>query len=197
VRYEWQDLLGRLRTSRDLINRLKQLPNEQREAAHAELENRLEVSLPAVPPTQFAPMSWDTVRSLGRSGVTFGPHTVTHPILARTTDQQARREIFGSWERLKTQTDRAIPIFCWPNGDLTSFGPRETRLAAEAGMVAALSTVQASLTMRQWTGNGGGGAYALPRYAYPQDAFDFAQVVSGLERLKGIARTDLTGRNGT
>jgi peptidoglycan/xylan/chitin deacetylase (PgdA/CDA1 family) len=197
VRYEWQDPSGRARACRDLIHRLKHLPNHEREAAHIELEARLEVSLPASPPLEFAPMSWEQVRSLGRSGVTFGPHTVSHPILARTTDQQSRNEIFGSWERLQTQSDRALPIFCWPNGDPTSFGPRETRLAAEAGMVAALSTVPASLTLRQWTGNSGGGAYALPRYAYPQDTFNFAQVVSGLERLKGIARTDIIGRNGS
>ena len=193
VRYEWTDLPGRLRASRDLINRLKYLPNDQREAAHTELEARLEVSLPAAPPPEFAAMSWDQVRSLNRFGVTFGPHTMTHPILARTSDEQARREILGSWQQLRTQSDRAIPIFCWPNGDPTSFGPRETRLAAEAGMVAALSTVPASLTLRQWTG----GPYALPRYAYPHNAFDFAQVVSGLERLKGIARTDIIGGDGT
>lgn len=197
VRYEWNDPPGRLRASRDLINRLKYLSNDGREAAHSELEGRLEVSLPAAPPPEFAPMSWDQVKSLSRSGVTFGPHTMSHPILSRTSDQQARQEIFGSWDRLRTQSDRAIPIFCWPNGDPTSFGPRETRLAAEAGMVAALSTVPASLTLRQWTGASGGGAYALPRYAYPSNAFDFAQVVSGLERLKGIARTDIIGRNGS
>ena len=197
VRYEWKDLPGRSWACRDLINRLKYLPNDQREAAHTGLEARLEVALPAAPPPEFAPMKWDQVRTLGRSGVTFGPHTVSHPILARTSDQQARHEIFDSWERLRSQSDRAIPVFCWPNGDPTSFGSRETRLAAEAGMVAALSTVQASLTLRQWTGSNGGGAYALPRYAYSQDAFAFAQVVSGLERLKGIARTDITGGDGT
>ena len=62
-------------------------------------------------------------------------------------------------------------------------------------MLAGLSTAQAPLTMRQWESNGG--AFAVPRYAYPQQSDDFAQVVSGLERLKAIARTDLfSGQNG-
>ncbi|HEX9893289.1 MAG TPA: polysaccharide deacetylase family protein [Gemmatimonadales bacterium] len=192
MHYSWEDPLGRIRASRDLIRRFKDLPNADREAAHLELERRLDVTLPAAPPTEFGPMTWDQVRTLGRGGVRFGPHTVTHPILARTSDEHSRREIRDSWARLSEQTDRTIPVFCWPNGDLTSFGSREAAYAAEAGMVAGLSTVQASFTRRCWTNDGR--RYALPRYAYPQDPSDFAQVVSGLERLKEIARLDLTAR---
>ena len=195
IQYSWNDPASLLRTCRDLINRLKVLPNEEREAAHREIEARLEVELPRSPPAEFGPMTWDQVRALSGNGVSFGPHTVTHPILARTTDEQSRQEIQGSWQRLKEQVPDPVPVFCWPNGDPTSFGPREVRYAAQAGMLAGLSTVQAPLTRRQWESNGG--AFAVPRYAYPQQADDFAQVVSGLERLKAIARTDLfSGRNG-
>jgi peptidoglycan/xylan/chitin deacetylase (PgdA/CDA1 family) len=194
VRYNLGDLAGRVRASRDLIIRLKNLPNDGREAVQRDLEVRLGVRFPATPPVEFGPMTWDQVRRLAASGVTFGPHTVTHPILSRTSDEQCRREILESWDRLTQQTSATIPVFCWPNGDPASFGPREIRLATEAGMVAALSTVHASLTPNHWT-NGHTGAYALPRYAYPQHQFDFAQVVSGLERLKGIARTDLSRVN--
>jgi peptidoglycan/xylan/chitin deacetylase (PgdA/CDA1 family) len=194
VRYNLGDLAGRVRGSRDLITRLKNLPNEAREGLQREVEARLEVPFPSTPPVEFGPMTWDQVRRLAAAGVTFGPHTITHPILSKTSDEQCRREILGSWERLTQQTAGTVPVFCWPNGDPASFGSREIRLAAEAGMVAALSTVHASLTPSDWT-NGQTGAYALPRYAYPQHQFDFAQVVSGLERLKGIARTDLSRVN--
>jgi peptidoglycan/xylan/chitin deacetylase (PgdA/CDA1 family) len=179
---------------RDLIRHLKDLPNAERELAQQDLETQLGVELPAIPPLEFAPMTWDQVRSLGRNKVWFGPHTVTHPILARTSDEQSQREIGESWRRLGQETDRAVPVFCWPNGDPTSFGPREVRYAREAGMVAAFTTVPALLTRRHWSSDGG--PYALPRYAYPQDAADFAQVVSGLERLKGLARMNLVGTDG-
>lgn len=189
MQYSWNDPASRLRTGRDLISQLKSLPNGEREAAHRAMEARLEVELPRCPPAEFGPMTWEQVRALSGNGVRFGPHTVTHPILARTSDEQSRQEIQGSWERLQEQVPDPVPVFCWPNGDPTSFGAREVRYAAQAGMLAGLSTVQASLTRRLWETTGG--AFAVPRYAYPQQTDDFAQIVSGLERLKSVARTDL------
>jgi hypothetical protein len=134
-------------------------------------------------------MSWDQVRRLAGAGVSFGPHSITHPILARTEDGRSRVEITGSWVRLTEQVSDAVPIFCWPNGDETSFGPREQRIAEEIGMLAALSTIPGAFSPSNFTG---GRAFALPRYAYPMDHTDFIQIASGLERLKDFVRTDVT-----
>lgn len=170
---------------RDIIAHLKLLPDPERERAQRDLEARLEVALPECPPLEFGPLSWDQARALERNGVGFGPHSVSHPILARTDDARARREVTASWARLREMLERPAPVFCWPNGDATSFGPREEGLAREIGMEAALSTIPGPLTPA-WFRRGR--EYALPRFAYPADPTDFVQVVSGLERLKHLVR---------
>ena len=175
--------------ARDIVPRLKVLPDRERESTQKTLEDRLEVTVPTVPPPEFGPMSWDQARALASSGVTFGPHSISHPILARTDDARSRVEITGSWARLREEVPGAIPVFCWPNGDETSFGPREQRVAEEIGMLGALSTIPGAFSPSCF---GGERAYALPRYSYPNDHTDFIQIASGLERLKDFVRTDLT-----
>jgi peptidoglycan/xylan/chitin deacetylase (PgdA/CDA1 family) len=175
--------------ARDLVSRLKVLPDRDRTAALQGLEERLEVSLPATPPPEFGPMSWEQVRQLAGAGVSFGPHSITHPILSRTDDGKSRVEITGSWARLTEELPSAVPIFCWPNGDETSFGPREQHISREIGMIAALSTMPGGLSPSSVRGERG---FALPRYAYPADHLDFVQVACGLERMKDFVRTDVT-----
>jgi hypothetical protein len=106
-------------------------------------------------------------------------------MLARTDDASSRREIEGSWRRLAEMVEAPVPVFCWPNGDATSFGPREERVAREMGMVGAVSTLPASFSPASFAK---GRQYALPRYAYPSNYEDFVQVASGLERLKDVMR---------
>jgi hypothetical protein len=183
------DLRSRRDLARDIIVRLKVLPDREREAVQRGVEGRLEVSIPASPPLEFGPMSWDQVKQLAGRGVTFGPHSISHPILARTDDSRSRVEITGSWVRLTEMIPSPVPIFCWPNGDESSFGIREQRIAEEIGMIGALTTIPAAFSPGYLTN---GRAYALPRYAYPMDHSDFIQVASGLERLKDFVRTDVT-----
>jgi peptidoglycan/xylan/chitin deacetylase (PgdA/CDA1 family) len=183
------DVKSRRDLAREIVVRLKVLADRDREPAQRAVEDRLEVVIPAAPPPEFGPMSWDQVRTLAAAGMSFGPHSITHPILARTDDGRSRVEITGSWVRLAEQVPGAVPIFCWPNGDETSFGDRERRLAEEIGMIGALSTMPGAFSPSCFTG---GRAFALPRYAYPMDHTDFIQIASGLERLKDFVRTDVT-----
>src|SRR5205085_5517956 len=92
--------------------------------------------LPASPPPKYSPMSWDDVRTLSAAGVSYGPHTVTHPILPMLGDEQAAFELEASWRRVKEGTPNAIPIFSYPNGDYSS---REQSILARMELAAAVS----------------------------------------------------------
>ncbi|MEX2475920.1 polysaccharide deacetylase family protein [Marinobacter sp.] len=55
--------------------------------------------------------------------VSFGAHTRNHFRLNRLeTDSDVEREIVGCLEDLKRITASAVPIFCYPNGDITDSG---------------------------------------------------------------------------
>ena len=59
-------------------------------------------------------MTWDEARAAERNGMSFGPHTVTHPVLSQTTDDCLVQELGGSWQRLKDELANPVPVFCFP-----------------------------------------------------------------------------------
>jgi peptidoglycan/xylan/chitin deacetylase (PgdA/CDA1 family) len=87
----------------------------------------------AVPPV----LGWDEILELDREGaLRFEAHTVTHPILLATDDEQARREIADSRSELAERLGRPVTAFAYPAG---VFGERERRLVEEAGYSVAVS----------------------------------------------------------
>jgi peptidoglycan/xylan/chitin deacetylase (PgdA/CDA1 family) len=132
--------------------------------------------------SSIAPMTWDMVRAAAKQGVTFGPHTVTHPILSRVGDEQARFEIAESWRRVRQETDAAIPVFCYPNGGPGDQGTREHALVLQAGLRAAVTTIPGFVSTETIATESG--RLALPRFPHPIGMANLLQVAGGLERLR-------------
>ena len=83
----------------------------------------------------------ETLRSLaGAPGVTIGAHTLSHPMLAKHPEAEARRENVESKAWLEEALGAPIRHFAYPVGDPTSAGPREFVLAKEAGFTSAVTT---------------------------------------------------------
>lgn len=61
-------------------------------------------------------MTSSEVKSLRRAGMQIGAHTVSHPILALLSEQQARSEIQGSKLYLEQLLGERIGLFAYPNG---------------------------------------------------------------------------------
>src|SRR3989442_9965858 len=179
--YPWSTPWDRDVVRRNVADLLEGVDAPEREAAIADLSEQLEVELPAKPPPASAPISWDDVRRTAKLGVTFGPHSVTHPILPLTTDEVCTWEIEESYRRLRQETDACVPVFCYPAGKA---GRRELEAAQRAGLRAAVTTVPAYATPhggREW---GPLRRFALPRFPYPKDRAHVVSVAAGLARLK-------------
>lgn len=167
----------------DVVEGLKRLPERDKLAAIAELAGATGVELPEGAPPRYLPMTWDQVRAAAAGGVTFGPHSVTHPTLARLADSDSAREITESWDRVRAETDATVPVFCYPNGDASSYGSREAKHLSTVGLQAAVSAEPGYLghsspakTQRL--------RFRLPRFPYSDNEAVFRQVVSGMERVK-------------
>jgi peptidoglycan/xylan/chitin deacetylase (PgdA/CDA1 family) len=132
-------------------------------------------------------MSWDQIRALGGRGVTFGPHTVTHPILAQTGDAQSAHEIAESWRRLQEERVAHVPVFCYPNGSDYAFTLREVATLRRAGLAAALTTLHGYIDATSRAA-GADAPYLMRRVPYPHDELDFRQITTGLDRAKILLR---------
>ena len=184
LHYRLDDPPARGRACADLVERLKRVDDATRRAAIAALARDLDVELPAAPPARYAPMTWDDARRCCARGATFGPHTVTHPVLSRVADRESECEIRDSWSRVRAELPGGPPVFCYPNGDRDSFTPREQRLVRAAGMAAAVTTVDGFASGRGLRADAGAGRYAVPRFPYLEGTAAFRQIVVGFERAK-------------
>ncbi|MDX2192452.1 MAG: polysaccharide deacetylase family protein [Gemmatimonadales bacterium] len=141
------------------------------------LAAQLEVEVPAEAPEAFAPLTWDEVRALHARGFQFAPHTVTHPILAQTSDAQCADEVATSVRRLREEVARPTPILAYPNGRPYAFGLREERVVAENGLLAAVTTDGA------WLRRGVPGPdapFRVGRVPYFEEPYRFRASVLGL-----------------
>ncbi|MEN6527960.1 MAG: polysaccharide deacetylase family protein [Candidatus Polarisedimenticolia bacterium] len=179
----------RRRARAEFVALCKSVSEEDKLAAIERLAERAEVALPSAPPLEYAPLSWTDLPRYEARGMTFGPHSVTHPVLSRVGDEQSRGEIEGSWRTLRDRASRPAPIFCYPNGKATDFGPRETRLLAEVGLRGAVTGVSGYATAAG-ADERGDCLYRVRRFAYEAHPLLVLQCASGFERVKQLIRRE-------
>jgi peptidoglycan/xylan/chitin deacetylase (PgdA/CDA1 family) len=100
--------------ARGLMRHLKQLPEEVKQQSLEELPEALGVAPPLPDPGLF--LTWDQARELVAAGIACQPHTATHPILARVSPQEARRQLRESRDRIEQETGEPVVAFSYPNG---------------------------------------------------------------------------------
>jgi hypothetical protein len=169
-----------------LTARCKAVPTTVKLDAIERLATALEVHLPLKPPPHAEPMTWNQLRKCKALGMTFGPHTVTHPILARSDSNTAAHEIAGSWARLRAECPDPVPIFAYPNGQPEDFSEREFRILDDSGLRAAVTGSSGYATRESYRDPDG--AFRVPRFPFPDSYPYLAQQVSGFERLKALLR---------
>ena len=187
LRYAFHAGTGYSDAQSDFTERCKRVPESEKLAAIERLAAAAEVELPQAPPLCYAPMSWDHVRALEPRGMTFGPHTVTHPVLTRTTLEQSRHEIEESWRRLQTEAARPVPIFCYPNGQRSDYGDREVAVLRTLGFAGAVVGTN-GYAVSQAIAADPDELFRVQRFGYPNDVRAFTQCASGLERVNQLVR---------
>jgi peptidoglycan/xylan/chitin deacetylase (PgdA/CDA1 family) len=185
--HRWNTANDRFAANADFVARCKRMPDDAKHAAIGRLADAFEVDLPSRPPQPYAPMSWDDARAAERGGMSFGPHTVSHPVLSQTTDECLVREIGGSWQRLEDELAAPVPVFCFPHGEPGDYGQREIEVLRQLKLRGALLSTAGYASPEEFR-RSAAAPFELPRYSCPQQLPEMIQVVAGVERLKGFWR---------
>ena len=117
---------------------LKNLPDEERVRILNELEKMAPASL--IQKNDLM-MTWDQARAMSKTGIEFGAHTVSHPILSKTGDKELEKEILESKQRIEEMTGQPVSLFAYPNGEAGDFDQRAIDLLKTSGFIAACSTI--------------------------------------------------------
>jgi peptidoglycan/xylan/chitin deacetylase (PgdA/CDA1 family) len=86
-------------------------------------------------------MNWTEIRQIAADPLcTIGAHTVHHFNVKALPESEALAEMTRSADRIAAETGLRPKHFAYPYGDETSAGPRDFRLAREAGFETAVTT---------------------------------------------------------
>jgi peptidoglycan/xylan/chitin deacetylase (PgdA/CDA1 family) len=167
-----------------VAERLKEIPDGERMARVESLIATLKPELDG-DGGPFRMLSWDEAHALASDGnVTLHPHSVTHPILSRCSDDKVEREVFESCATLERETGRIPSVFAYPNGRPQDFDERAKAALRSRGVRWALASTS-GLAHRN------SDPLALPRMGIGsgQSFAGFRLVVSGalLWRRSGLA----------
>ena len=140
----WNDLVieaissagGDLSTVSAHIADLKYRPTQERwDRAQQIYEEAVSGDLPRLMMTR------EMVRELSENGFEIGGHTINHPILKRLPVDEARDEINGCSDWVRSVTGSTPTSFAYPNGKTgIDFDERHLQIVADAGFDAAAST---------------------------------------------------------
>jgi peptidoglycan/xylan/chitin deacetylase (PgdA/CDA1 family) len=121
-------------------------------------------------------MSSGEVKSMRQAGMQIGAHTISHPILANLSDDQAQSEILGSKRFLENLLGERIGLFAYPNGKPgDDYTPKSVELVRGGSFDAAVST--------QWgTSRGGDDMFQIRRFT----PWDRSKLRFGLRLLNNL-----------
>ena len=89
----------------------------------------------------------EMLMTLAKEGIEIGGHTISHPILTKLDDDNARHEIVQNKKTLEEIIGKPLKLFAYPNGKIgKDFDERHMEMAREAGYLAAFSTAIGSAT---------------------------------------------------
>ena len=189
LQYRWAGPAERAAAQADFTEQCKRVVDTEKLAAVEALAGACDVNLPDAPPPSYAPMTWDDLRRCESAGMTFGPHTVTHPVLSRTPDAQSEFELAEGWRRLRAEATHPVNVFCYPNGQQADFGTREMDTLASLGFIGAVVGTPGyadGARFRQDRYQ----PFQVRRFSYPEGTAMLLQATSGVERVRQLVRRE-------
>ncbi len=119
-----------------IIGKIKYLPVAERLATAQSIADAAQVT----PPDDLM-MTSAKVKAMRQAGMQIGAHTVSHPILARLTDDQAKAEIKASKDFLEDVLGDRVGLFAYPNGKPgEDYSPQTVAVVRGLGFDGAVST---------------------------------------------------------
>lgn len=143
-KYYLNSISDRLFAMGEIEDSLKYLTTSKRSQLIDKLLEMLKVNTTPGLGKEFI-LSWDEILEMNRGGISFGAHTVSHPILTSLPIEEAKFEISCSKKDIEEKLGKPVTAFSFPNG---AFNTELIRVLEESGFSYAVTTVSRVLTSR-------------------------------------------------
>ncbi len=158
----------------EITNKLKKIPNNDKLKYIDKIQHECNVSIPKGLGKSLL-MTWDEVEKMSNQGVSFGAHTLTHPILTQISLEESETEIMSSKLKIESILKNKVQMFAYPNGDRYDFNDEIINLLQKNRFLCAVTTLKGSVMI-----NNSEDVYKLRRISTSNDFDKFKLKVSEL-----------------
>lgn len=127
------DISSRRRAVAILLQHLKHVPNRQRLEAQRKIEQAISLEIHPTDLHKSLPLNWAQIREMRDSGIEFGSHSVSHPILTKLDDAELMAELTDSKSTIEQEIGCKICALAYPVGGNHAFDDRVIAAAKAAG----------------------------------------------------------------
>jgi peptidoglycan/xylan/chitin deacetylase (PgdA/CDA1 family) len=129
---------ARHRSILPVLQRAKALYGEERLRFVEQVEEALKPSVDETWKDRM--LTWQQIRQMHASGIDFGSHTVSHPVLSRIPRYEMVKELIESKEQISRQLGVPTNSFAYPNGHAGDYNDEVQAVLKDAGYVCAVTS---------------------------------------------------------
>jgi peptidoglycan/xylan/chitin deacetylase (PgdA/CDA1 family)/CelD/BcsL family acetyltransferase involved in cellulose biosynthesis len=86
-------------------------------------------------------LNWTEIREMGKNGISFGAHTVTHPVLSHCKTEDVETEVVESKKTIERNVRQPVNHFAYPFGRYGDFNEHAKKTLRAAGFLTAVTTI--------------------------------------------------------
>ena len=131
-------LASRIKAGVEIIGYLRTVSNERRLQWCASFERQVPVSADELVNCM---LTWEQVKSMHREGISFGSHTMTHPVFSHVRPPEMEKELLRSKEIIESRISSPVKDFAYPFGKPMDCGAGAGELLAHCGYRTAVTTI--------------------------------------------------------
>lgn len=136
--FRFTDFASRVNAATTTVMYLRSLSDGERQRWCESLEKAM--PLPAEE-LRGSMMNWNQVREMRDAGISFGCHTMTHPVLSRLTADALQREVAESKWLIEHRLGVRVDDFAFPFGKSKDCGPIGADVLSALGLRTAMTTI--------------------------------------------------------
>ena len=127
-------------TAHITLKDLKKSDNKQREKFVLDVLKELDISSNEALHNTGNLLTWPRIMEMSRHNISFGSHTMTHPILANLPDTELEWELETSRQIIENKVEKQVLFFAYPNGKGPDYNEKVIQSVKQAGYKAAMTT---------------------------------------------------------
>lgn len=171
----------KIETRRKIVQGAKTLPPSQQEAYLAAASQQFQVDIPKLPPSDYLPTSWHSLRAYEAMGLRIGCHGKNHRVLTALSEPGVLAELLAANSRLQLECHNPSKVFCYPSGAVTDFSPQHFDLVKQVGFSSAVTTLPRITHLKHIQQN----PYAIHRLSMPNNIATFKRNCAWFDYLRG------------